>query len=160
VCKQTRADVQVLIYELNSFAFSDVQYNYSRAIRAFIQTSSERELFSVRTIYWPLVSFLAYRHSLRGENVEEPDTACAGELRIFEGLRRLTLRYGGAEFNSFADKHNEEEKMELQRLLAVNDGRNYALIREFRRTLALRASKAVIRDYVKAECEQSWRAAF
>lgn len=161
VCRQTRADPQVLVYELNTFAFSDGHYNYSRAIRAFTRSLTERKLSVIHTIYWPLVTVLVYRRSLRGEKVEEPESACAEELRALKGLKRVVLRYGGPEFNSLADRHNEGEKMELRGLLAANGRWDYALEREFRRTLAVRAMKAVIaRDDVTMECEKTWRAAF
>lgn len=161
VCKQTRADLQVLVYELNSFAFSDGYYNYSRAVRAFTSSLTSHELSVVHTVYWPLVSILAYRRSLRGEKVEGPDSTCAEEFGALEGLKRLVLRYGGPEFSNFTDKHTEEERAEFRNLLAAHGGWDYALERDFRRTLAVRIAKAlVVTKGVTIECEKTWRAAF
>lgn len=161
VCRQTRADLQLLVYELNSFAFSDKHYNYGRAIRAFSQSLATRELSTIKTVCWPLVNVLVYRRSLRGEKVEEPDSACVEELRSLKGLNRIILRYGGPEFNSLADKHNEEERMELRSLLAANGGWDYGLERDFRRRLAVRTARALIAtENVTIECERTWRAAF
>lgn len=161
VCRQTRADLQMLVYELNTFTFTDGHYNYSRAIRAFTRSLTERKLSVIHTIYWPLVTVLVYRRSLRGEKVEEPESACAEELRALKGFKRVVLRYGGPEFNSLADKHNKGVKMELRGLPAANGRWDYALEREFRGTLAVRAVKALIaRDDVTIECEKTWRAAF
>lgn len=161
VCRQTRADLQLLVYELNSFAFSDKHYNYSRAMRAFTKSLTERELSSIQAIHWPLVNVLAYRHNLRGEKVEEPDSTSVEELRNLPGLTRVVLRYGGPEFNSLADKPNEEERLELQGLVKTNGGWDYALEREFRRTMAARTARALIeREDVRIRCEKTWRAAF
>ena len=161
VCRQTRADLQVLVYELNSFAFSDKNYNYSCAMRAFTQSLTDRELSSVQAIHWPLVNVLAYRRSLRGEKVDEPDSTSAEELRTLRGLTRIVLRYGGPEFNSLADKPDKEERLELQGLLETNGGWDYALEREFRRKVAVRTVKGLIaREDVRIECKKTWRVAF
>ncbi|KAF3031677.1 hypothetical protein E8E12_002574 [Didymella heteroderae] len=161
VCRQTRADLQILVYELNSFAFSDRHHNYSHAIREFDRSLAERELSTIHTIYWPLLNVLVYRRSSRGEKVEELDSACAEVLKNFKGLERIVLRYGGPEFNSLADKHNDEERIELQGLLEANGGWDYALGRDFRRKLAVRTAKGLIaRENVVIECEKTWRAAF
>ncbi|KAF3048794.1 hypothetical protein E8E11_010003, partial [Didymella keratinophila] len=142
--RQTRADLQLLVYELNSFAFSDKDYNYGRAIRAFTSSLTERELSTIQTVHWPLVNVLVYRRSLRGDRVEEPDKTCAEELRSLRGLNRIVLRYGGPEFNSLADKYNEEERIELRGLLEANGGWDYGLERDYRRTLAVRTAQALI----------------
>ncbi|KAF2632452.1 hypothetical protein BU25DRAFT_487943 [Macroventuria anomochaeta] len=161
VCRQTRADTQSLIYEVNTFAFSDGNYNYSSAIRAFTQSLTEREVSVIHTIYWPLMNVLVYRRSLHGVSLEEPDRACVEELRALKGLKRVVLRYCGSEFNNIADKHSEYEKMELEGLLAEKGGWDYAVKRQFQRTLAVRGMKALIgREDVEVECEKTWRANF
>lgn len=149
------------MYELDSFAFSDKHHNYSRAIRDLTQSLTERELSSIQTIHWPLVNVLVYRRSLRGEKVEEPDSTCAKELRSLRGLNQINLRYGGPEFNSLADKHNKEERIELRGLLEANGGWDYGVERDYRRMLAVRTARELIaRVDVMIECERTWRAAF
>lgn len=161
VCRQTRADLYRSVYQLNSFAFSDKNYNYSRAIHAFTQSLTEQELPLIRTVQWPLASILIYRGNLRGERVEEPDSGCVEEHRNLNGLNRLIFRYGGPELNRLADNHTEKEREGSLALLGVNGRRDYAIERKFRRTLAVRTARVLIaRESVSIDCEKNWRAAF
>ncbi|KAJ8106461.1 hypothetical protein OPT61_g9522 [Boeremia exigua] len=138
VCRQVRADTQVLVYELNAFAFSDGNYNYSSAIRGFTRSLSAREIAAVHTVYWPLVNGLMYQRNGQGRELEELDRSCAVELGALKGLERVVLRYFGSEFETVREKHSEAEAAELQSLLADRGGRDYAIKRQFRRTLAVR----------------------
>jgi hypothetical protein len=76
-------------------------------------------------------------------------------------LNQINLRYGGPEFNSLADKHNKEERIELRGLLEANGGWDYGVERDYRRMLAVRTARELIaRVDVMIECERTWRAAF
>lgn len=159
MCRQIRADTHLLVYEHNAFAFTDGNYNYSSAISAFTKSLTEREVAAVHTIYWPLVNVLVYRHCLHGAQLEEPDRRCAKELGSLTKLEKVILRYWGNEFN-IADKHSEAEANELRALLAPHGGWNYHVEKEYRRTLGVRAMKALLAREIEVQCEKSWRVCF
>lgn len=161
VCRQIRADTQVLVFELNAFAFTDENYSYSSAIRAFSSSLSKREIAGVHTIYWPLVNILVYRQSLHGVKLEEPDRSCSEELGALTGLKKVVLRHFGSAFDSTATKYSEAEAQELKALLAEPGAEQYICERQYRRMLAERAMKELVASKdVEVRCERSWRANF
>ena len=161
VCRQTRAETHQLVFERNSFAFSNANYNCGRALHAFTQSLMERQLSTVYMIYWPLTNALFYQRSLHGEKIEEPDQACVKEFRAMKGLKTVVLRYIGSDVSNTRDRVTEYEKAELQARFAERGGWDYWVEREFRRTLAVRGMRALIeREDVEVACEKTWRAAF
>lgn len=162
VCRQIRADTQLLVYELNAYAFSDRNYNYSSAIRAFTRSLTEREIAAIHSIYWPLMNILLLPGNLRDAQLEEPDqTNCSKELKSLTGLKSVVLRHFGNGFHYVAERHVEEEKQELERMFAERGRQNYAVVRRFLRMVAVRRISALIdREDVKIECERSRSANF
>lgn len=161
VCRQVRAETHLLVYERNSFAFSDGNYNYSSAIRAFTETLDERELSSIHTIYWPMINALLYQRSIHGENIDEPDRACVEESRALKGLKRVVLRYIGSDIHNVTNKASEYEAKELKAIFAERGRWDYLVETEFRITLAIRGMKALLgSEDVEIVCDKTWRAAF
>lgn len=154
VCRQIRAETHLLVYECSAFAFSGGNYNYARAIRAFTQSLTERELSAIRTICWPLLGALSFQRSLRGVESGEPDRACVEEIRALTGLRRVVLRFGAVDLNVRIE-YSDAEVAELERLVEEAGGEIYATERRFRRMLAVRGMKMLLaKEEVEVECEK------
>ncbi|KAJ4986063.1 hypothetical protein SVAN01_08436 [Stagonosporopsis vannaccii] len=161
VCQQIRTDTQVLVYELNAFTFTDGNYNYSSAIRAFTSSLTQREIAAIHTLYWPLVNVLVYRQGLHGVKLEEPDRSCTEELGALKGLDMVFLRHFGPGFDSVAIKYSDAEAQELKEILAGHGAHAYAVEREYQRTLAVKTMNVLLaRKHVEVHCERSWRANF
>jgi hypothetical protein len=156
-----RAETHLLVYERNCFAFTDGNYNYSSAIRAFTGTLNERELSSIHTIYWPIMNALLYQRSIHGTEISEPDRACVEELRALKGLERVVLRYTGSDIRNMTKTASEYEAKELKAIFAERGGWDYLVENEFRRTLSIKGMKALLgSEDVEIVCDKTWRANF
>jgi hypothetical protein len=158
VCRQLRAETTLLIYELNSFAFSDKAYNYSRAIKQWTQSLDAREKAAVNSICWPLRQARNfYQFSQHAQAMQLPDRACTEELRSLVNLKKVVLRSIATDVGMA--KLSPSEYAELEALYVARGVRGYSTEREFRRSLAVRGMREQLGlAEVDIRCEKTWRA--
>ncbi len=159
VCSQLRLDTSLLIYQLNTFAFTDKRYNYATAFNRFLSSLTLRQRVAIPAIAWPLRQAQEYHRLSYGLQMRDPDRDCEGDFANLPGLRKVTLSWVSTDIDTRALE--ESERLELERVCEDRGGWDYYIEGDFRRNLAIKAmERQVGRGGVRVECVSTWRADF
>ncbi|CAO2655120.1 Nn.00g101840.m01.CDS01 [Neocucurbitaria sp. VM-36] len=159
VCRGLREDTLLLLYELNTFAFTDNSYNYSEALRSWVLSLDAPQKDAIRSISWPLRQAREYQRMLNGLPMEAPDRDCSAEFAELSGLTNVVLRWVPTDIGNGALSFSE--LAELSREYVRCGGGNYHIQRAFRRSLAQRGMQIQVnRADVQIEHVNTWRARF
>jgi hypothetical protein len=143
VCALVRAEVMPLIFASNTFAFSDVRYDYATALPLVVEKYAAY-VHLMRRIEWPLRPARDVQRF--GTTLERPDCGCVEEFAKLVGLGEVVLRYKATDVGSA--KMTDEERTEMGQV-------GYAEEREYRRGLAVRGMQVLLaREGVEVRSER------
>jgi hypothetical protein len=143
VCALVRAEVLPLVFASNTFAFSDVRYDYATALPLVVEKYAAY-VHLMRRVEWPLRPARDVQRF--GTTLDRPDCGCVEEFAKLVGLREVVLRYKATDVGSA--RLTDEERAEMGQV-------GYAEERQYRRGLAVRGMQVLLaREGVEVRSER------